>query len=800
MKRVFTALFIFVFSLVLSAQVINVNWEWKNPYPNGNDQNAVVALSSTNVLVFGAAGSVQKSTAGGTSWTINYVDESSRDIKAACFVNPTTGFLCGTAGLLMKTTDAGNSWTALSPGTTEDLLSVDFYDKDTGYVSGSNGLIMKTTNGGNTWAISSYGTSYIYKVYIVSPSNVLLGSSSSTTGRIIRSTNYGASWASVTPAAFTSGTVYGISFGDANTGVAVSSGLNIYKTTDAGATWVAKTTTLGSNVIYSASFISPTKVLATDAGGNICVSTDAGETWSIGSTTKSKLYAVDFFNNDVYVTGSAGTILRSDNGGASFGACFGTFTQEMLRGIQFFDAKNGLACGGATSAADGIGQMLKTTDGGNSWGLLPFNFTAQVYCFARPSQDIWYAATNNNKIFKTTDGGVTFTQLTLPVTGTTQTYWDMAATSNDVVYAGGASGKLIKTTDGGNTWTTLTHNFGTNVIYKIRIVGNAIYLAGAGAKLSKSTDGGATWAALTPNIPGTFFGLGFKDQNLGYVVGSSLAVAKTTDGGTTWVAQTMPSSLKSTTSLWSVAFTDSAVWVSSINGDVLYSNDGLNWQIAKKITSNNLFSIATVGNDLFIAGSGGTIIKGVTGSPIPVELTSFAAAYKNNSVQLTWKTATETNNRGFEIEKRSTGGNWAKIGFVAGNGNSTEIKHYSFVDAAVNGKAFYRLKQIDFDGSFNYSGIVEVNAAVPGKFELAQNYPNPFNPTTGISFKIAQQGKVSLKVYNVIGKEVASLVDGVKAAGSYTVQFNASNLSSGVYYYTLKTNEFTSTKKMVLIK
>ena len=798
MKRLFTVFIFSVFSVILSAQTIK--WEWQNPYPNGNDQNAIVALSVNNILVFGTAGSVQKSTSGGTSWAVSYVDDAGRDIKAANFVNSTTGFLCGTAGLLMKTTDAGSTWSAQNPGTTEDLLSIDFYDKDTGYAVGSNGVILKTINGGNTWAVSAYGTSYIYKVYVVSPSNVILGSSSSTTGRMIRSTNYGASWQSVTPAAFSSGTVYGISFGDANNGVAVSSGLNIYRTTDGGATWANKAN-LGSNVIYCVSFISPTKVLAGDAAGNVLVSTDAGETWTSNSGNGTKLFGIDFFDNNVYLSGSAGTILRSDNGGTSFGACFGMYTQQMLRGIQFIDGTNGLACGGATSAADALGQMLKTTNAGVSWALLPFNFTAQVYSFAWPSLNTWYAGTANNKIFKTTDGGVSFKELTLPVTGTTQVYWDMACSGPDTVYAGGASGKLIKTTDGGNTWTTLNPNFGTNVIYKIRVIGNAIYLAGAGAKLAKSVDGGATWTALTPNIPGTFFALGFKNQNLGYVAGSSLAAAKTTDGGTTWTALTMPTTLKSTTSLWAVAFTDSAVWMSSINGDVLYSKDGgANWNIAKKITSNNLFSIAVVGSDLFFAGSGGCIIKASTGTNIPVELTSFTAAYVNNKTVLNWKTATETNNLGFDIEKRTSTSNWEKIGFIKGAGTSTERQQYTFSDASASGNVYYRLKQIDFDGSFKYSGVVEISAGLPDKFELAQNYPNPFNPVTNINFRIAVKGKVSLKIFDLLGKEVAALINEEKEAGSYSVQFDAAKYASGIYYYTLKAGEFTSSKKMMLVK
>lgn len=798
MKRTFTVLFILLLSVLANAQVFN--WEWQNPKPNGNDQNSIVALDENTIIAFGTAGSVQKSTNGGKDWSVSYVDNSSRDIKASCFVNNTLGYLCGTAGLLMKTTNAGATWTALTSGTTEDILSIDCYDKDTVYASGGNGLVLKTTNGGTSWTVSAYGTTFNYRIYALSASTIFMGSSGATTGRIIRSTNYGATWQSVTPATFTSGTVYGISFGDANNGVAVSSGINIYRTTDGGATWVSKTG-VGSAVIYFAQFVSPTKVIAGDANGNLFVSNDAGETWTAAGISMQRLNCADFFNNTLYVSGTAGTVLKSTDNGVNWTWQYTALTQQLLRGISFYDANNGLACGGSTQVADSLGQMLKTTDGGKTWSLIPFNFSFQVYCFTRPSEFVWYAATGNNKIFKTTNGGVSFTSLTLPITGTTQVYWDIAASDNQTVYAAGASGKMIKTTDGGTTWTALNPNFGTNAVNRIKVFGNTVFAAGGGAKLAKSTDGGTTWTALTPNIPGTFFALNFKNQSVGYVAGSSLGASKTTDGGATWTALTMPSTLKSTTSLWGIAFGDTAVWMSSINGDILYSKDeGATWIITKKITSNNLFCFAVVGNNLWIAGGGGAILKGYSDPSIPVELTSFSAVVKDKVVTLNWKTATETNNRGFEIERKLNKANWESIGFVNGHGTTTEKKEYSFVDDKAVGNVSYRLKQVDFDGTYKYSSTVEVSTLAPGKFELAQNYPNPFNPVTNINFRIVSSSKVSLKIFDILGKEVASLINEVREAGNYTVQFDAAKLSSGIYYYTLTAGGLTDTKKMMLIK
>ena len=189
----------------------------------------------------------------------------------------------------------------------------------------------------------------------------------------------------------------------------------------------------------------------------------------------------------------------------------------------------------------------------------------------------------------------------------------------------------------------------------------------------------------------------------------------------------------------------------------------------------------------------------------PVELTSFIAEVKQRDITLHWKTATEVNNYGFEVERASSsttpGQDWQKVGFVQGNGNSNSPKEYSFADKELSGgKYSYRLKQIDNDGQFEYSKIVEVSVSEPTKFVLEQNYPNPFNPTTKINFSIPEVQQVQLKVYDVLGNEVATLVNEEKAPGTYEVQFNASNLTSGIYFYTLKAGSFSETKKLMLLK
>lgn len=200
---------------------------------------------------------------------------------------------------------------------------------------------------------------------------------------------------------------------------------------------------------------------------------------------------------------------------------------------------------------------------------------------------------------------------------------------------------------------------------------------------------------------------------------------------------------------------------------------------------------------------------------IPVELTSFTAFVNDQKVQLKWITATELNNSEFAVERKIDGNEWRKIGLVNGNGTTLESHMYSFNDdvsslISNNEKIFYRLKQIDFDGSFEYSNTLEVALSASDKFTLVQNYPNPFNPSTKIKYSIPSVSSiptgrernlnVTLKVYDILGNEIATLVDEYKPAGNYEVEFSGAELTSGVYFYQLKTNNFIQTKKIILMK
>ena len=192
--------------------------------------------------------------------------------------------------------------------------------------------------------------------------------------------------------------------------------------------------------------------------------------------------------------------------------------------------------------------------------------------------------------------------------------------------------------------------------------------------------------------------------------------------------------------------------------------------------------------------------------PIPVELTTFTASTSNNKITVCWETATENNNAGFDIERSSDKQTFVKVGHIAGNGTTAQKHSYSFVDNNISPKAiYYRLKQIDFDGSANYSKIVEASAAMPTTFAVSQNYPNPFNPVTTINYQVPVKSRVTLMVFNSIGEKITTLTDEVKEPGYYTSIWNGKNeynksVATGIYFYRIQAGDFVSTKKMIFLK
>lgn len=226
-------------------------------------------------------------------------------------------------------------------------------------------------------------------------------------------------------------------------------------------------------------------------------------------------------------------------------------------------------------------------------------------------------------------------------------------------------------------------------------------------------------------------------------------------------------------------------------GNVVWSNGNANERII-------VFSPASGPNGYNTVAPNGMEI--VVTNPVPVELTSFTANAVDGKVVLTWSTATETNNKGFAVERKSGDGDFTEIAFVNGKGTTTEQSNYRFTDVVTSGKYSYRLRQIDFDGKISYSEVVEVEIGSAAQYILEQNYPNPFNPTTNIRFSLPVESQVRIDVYSMNGELVKTLINEMRSSGMHEITFDATGLSSGTYIYRLQAGEIVLTRKLNLIK
>ncbi len=248
--------------------------------------------------------------------------------------------------------------------------------------------------------------------------------------------------------------------------------------------------------------------------------------------------------------------------------------------------------------------------------------------------------------------------------------------------------------------------------------------------------------------------------------------------------------------IWGQTSTDSELHLT--NGTTFYVEDGAHF-CADYITVD---VGATYQTEVINGTCPGATLQGDGTIILPVELISFTSEIIDNRVELNWTTATEINNKGFIVERKmETDDNWKELGFVEGNGSTAAMHNYSFADSSPEiGNLRYRLKQLDYDGSFEYLQEIEVEYSRTFSYKLEQNFPNPFNPSTVIKYEIPEESRVTLKIYDVLGTEVANLVDENKPAGSYKIEFNGKELSSGFYIYTLHAGNFVQSKKMLLIK
>jgi photosystem II stability/assembly factor-like uncharacterized protein len=805
MKSLYISFLIFLIPINLFAQ-----WFWQNPIPPLEYNLSTVKIVSNDMIIIGSAeeNKIYLSTNRGYSWGPNDF-EFFGSIRGINFVNDQKGYLI-TGSYIYTTDDGGFNWyTQMNPlpGISRYYNSVFFVDSLFGVIVGEvwinnnypNGLLLKTHDGGNLWTPIYLPTENIFRNCHFFNQNEGIALSSS---KIFYTVDGGLNWEEKFYSSYYF--LRDMSFADDLNGIVVGGYGNspyILRTTNGGQTWNQVNISFSTH-LWKVKYLDSAHVYATSGNYALIYSEDGGLNWSVPTSYPSNANAksLDVLSDSLIITaGTKGTIFKSIDGGQNlFPSHYGT--TKSIFSVHFINRDYGFASGEAglimkttNSGAEWIennlslqanlngiemldemtaisvtsnGQILKTTDSGNNWQVNPFQVNYSLNNIKMFNQFFGAIVGNNSTFLITTDSGEQWTQIVLPFSSAKLNdlcYLDI----NKIIIVGDYN--IYNTIDGGSSWSETVVDKKLFSISKLDI--NSAIACGSHNTILKSTDGGQTWFNL-PNPYGgetDFIAVSFVNSALGKIAADRGVIYQTSNGGNSW-------------------HFDKSINYSILTGDLL-----------KDIFMLDSSSAVTVGNF-------GLILSTMSDHLLPVEITSFSARLLSGKVFLYWHTASELNNHLFEIERKlvsnSFESEWTLIGFKLGQGTTTEQTEYAYTDEiqGINADLLrYRLKQVDFDGSYYYSQIIEIQI-VPLSFSLSQNYPNPFNPSTIISWQSPVGSWQILKIYDVLGNEVAPLVDEYRPAGNYEVEFNASNLPSGIYFYRIEVGNFIETKKMVLLR
>jgi len=715
---------------------------------------------------------------------------------------------------------SAQTWTVQTSGVTSILRSVSVVDANVAFISGDAGQILKTTNGGINWtniAAAPIPTTFGADVVRAIDANTIIVAGSPADTYIYKTTNGGTNWTQV----FTQvgGYIDDIQFKDATNGFAygdpVGARWSLWKTTNAGTTW-------DSTGLYLPQ-----------------VSTEAG--WD---------NAMCLRGNNIWFGTNAAHIYRSTNYGTSW---ISTTTTGLTQ-------STGITVSGNIGFVTSGSASLKSTDAGATWSAFTAPGTGSNVHFQSLGTRFWIAQTD---IFYSTDNGTTFPSSYTYGTQTTGPIWNIGANITGyqlTVYATGYAGGIWKYTETlpspvpTGTWTEQTSGVTTALQSVSAVDDNVAWTCGASGKVLRTTNQGVTWTNVTGTIPTTItnYCIFAWDANTAIVTGvagSNTSIYQTSDGGANWtlanthagfgddIYMTSASNayfigdpvsgawdlLKSTNtglnwSSWATITTTNTsgtynnaaclygqqVWFSPV-GDANFqysSNMGANWS-TQTITLSEIAATWFNSSTLGIAGGSGTSPGLLITTNSGTNWTTLAQTFVGSTTiagitgaQTSWWVAKQDTTIYFSS---NNGTNWA-LQYAAPNYSTKGVFYHMTKSRA--GATIWGVRSLGGISRYGLpiTGVTPITNEVPSTYSLSQNYPNPFNPVTKISFNIPKSGLVTLKVYDVIGKEVATLVNDVKNPGNYAVNFNASALSSGVYFYKLESNEFTSVKKMMLIK
>ncbi len=699
------------------------------------------------------------------------------DFADVYFVDASLAYGVGSFGQVAKTTDGGTTWTMQTSGVASALSSVAFLDANTGFLVGPNRLLIRTVNGGTTWAVDTVrvipetaaGIRAIQ--FLNKTTGFILSSETSKSGRILKTTDAGATWTTVLNTAAEE--FYDFSFNGTNA-IMVGKGASvIYYSTNSGDTW--------------------TKATAAPLGGFVYTRSDIRAVHLVSS---SIAYAVGWGSN---IGAQPAIIIKSVDGGKTWTYLPQTpaiTLYDNLNAVYFKDDMNGIAVGGA---------ILTTTDGGTTWKYNDYPIGSTLNSVGGIGSSILITGTGGN-ILSSPDLGVTITNKTKVPASALYTIQFPTATTG---YAAGFDGLVIKTTDGGKSWTPKYARVGlkASTIQKLQFLDDKIgFVSCSNRSVLKTTDGGATWSMILPDTSSATaysYGLYFANAATGYVVGQQKAntdiIWRTTDGGATW-SFTTGTVLKA---LRDVAFGSAAKGVAAGDGmKIAYTTDaGVTWKAATinglptSLAAVNLRKVKFIDADNAVAIGGKAILKSADAGATWAYVDSVNTdLYDLNFLATPSGTGFAVGTK-FVMKTTNGGASWTNIidtNVVRGTLNSCTS------DPA--GNMWIGGASTTIFTTSSVTSVRPVSDVAPTGYALGQNYPNPFNPSTQITFALPVSERVSLTVYDLLGRTVATLVNGAVNAGTYTVDWNAAGVSSGVYLYRFQSGSYSNTKKLILQK
>ncbi|MGE5354101.1 MAG: YCF48-related protein [Acidobacteriota bacterium] len=716
--------------------------DWKKVTPSPMESlYGIYFLNQSTGFTTGPYGVIYKTTDGGKEWKEIYRDSKAGDLNEIFFINSNTGFIAGKGARLLKTTDCGLSFNPITvSGTTNEIKSVYFQDEMTGWILVSEYGILKTADGGQTWNIVLPLTGIKMNKFSFWNNNHAVATGTAATD--IYYTADGINWSKSKPAPFGGFSYTKYDLKD----VFAADGSNIYA-----AGW-------GSLIGMQPSIL--------------IKSTDGGATWE---------FAVQEVSQRTY---------------------------DNISGLYFKDPNNGVAAGGGSRGS----IILRTSNGGKTWIPLDIPCGANLSAITGAGDNLWVCG-SGGVILYSPDFGTTW-QHVMKIPGASLSAIQFA--SDKVAYAAGSDGSFFKSTDGGNSWNAkyLRINHISPDVQDIFFLNENVGYASFNFRMiAKTTDGGNTWKAVlsdTTDVTQISYGIYFFNELMGYVVGKTGtrvdAIYKTTDGGQSWDIKTniIMANLKD------VAFGDEnrgAVVAEGLKG--LYTADGGKTWTASKFNGVPLGKTPHVLKISFL-------------SPTDAVAVGNACMFKSTDGGVNWNyVATDgliQTLTGLTFWDQSNG--WA-----VGTNNATPYKTGIYQTSDGGTSWTFSTDTTVFDSKTSVSGAaldksgklwlcgpkgsiytnnttvgVEISKDVPSSYALMQNYPNPFNPSTVIEYTIPELSTVRLEVYDMLGRLVKRLVNGIQGAGTYKMNFNASGIPSGIYFYSLNVNGKILTRKMSVIK